>query len=141
MVSSFSLSLNLSSTKHIYIFMVKVINFFFYFFWFVKLLMFSPFPGYKEMHSGFLLVFMYFHFSHLDLLLIHHLFWYIKSMNLMLPFSIWSQHHLLKVCLFPTDLRHNLFLYAKFPFAPRSISGFLFNSIGLSVHVSLLWLF
>lgn len=39
---------------------------------------------------------------------------------------------------FPTDLEYNLFLYAKFPFAPRSISGFLFSASCLSVHVSLL---
>lgn len=75
----------------------KLSIFFFYFFWFVKLWMFTPLPGYKEMLSDFLLVFMCFQCSYLDLLFIYHLFQLIKRMNLMLLFPIWSQYHLLKV--------------------------------------------
>ena len=58
--------------------------------------MFTPLLGYKEMLSDFLLVFMCFQFSYLDLLFIYRLFQLIKRMNLMLLFSIWSQYHLLK---------------------------------------------
>lgn len=75
----------------------KLSIFSFIFFWFVKLWMFTPLPGYKEMRSDFLLAFMCFHFSYLDLLFIYHLLQLSKRMNLMLLFSIWSQYHLLKV--------------------------------------------
>lgn len=112
---------------------------FFFYFWFVKLWMFTPHPGNKEMLSDFLLVFV-FSFSILRSV-IHLLFIpaYQKNESHVTFFHMVSIPFIKS--FFPTDLKYNLFLYAKFPFAPRSISGFLFSASCLSVHVSLLCCF
>ena len=108
----------------------KLSIFFFYFFWFVKLWMFTPLPGYKEMLSVFILR---------SLIHLPSIPAYQKDESHVTFFHMVSIPFVKS--LFPNDLKYNLFLYAKFPFAPRSISGFLYSSSGLSVHVSLLCCF